>query len=66
MEKTKTMTRPVKININIEAPEAHKRIVTSIGTGGAHISFLKEYLGYEVLIIPLKKTGGDDGRKLAK
>lgn len=55
MDKGKVSTRPIKIAIEIDAPEAHKGEVKNFGTGGAHIIFSKDYVGYEVLVVPIKK-----------
>ena len=58
--------KPIKINFGIDAPEALKGEVKNFGTGGAHIIFNKNYVGYEVLVIPLKKIKNENDKKLGK
>jgi hypothetical protein len=67
MDKIELSSRPITLDFQVRAPEVRTGKVTGFGTGGAHIVFSKDYLNYEVLIIPLKKVKEqNENRKLAK
>lgn len=55
MVKIKASTRPIIVNMKFEALKALKGQVKAFGTGGAHIIFTTDYIGYEVAIVPIKR-----------
>jgi putative transposon-encoded protein len=58
MDKIKESSRPLVVNMKFEALKSFKGEVKKFGTGGAHIVFSTDYLGYEVAVVPIKKISG--------
>lgn len=55
MDKTKESTRPIIVNMKFKALKSLKGEVKEFGTGGAHIPFSVDYIGYEVAIVPIRR-----------
>lgn len=55
MDKLKEKIRPIVVNMKFESLKSFKGKVKEFGTGGAHIIFSTDYLGYEVAVVPLRK-----------
>lgn len=64
MDKTNKSTRPIIVNMKFEALKSFKGEVKEFGTGGAHIVFSTDYLGYEVAIVPIKKINDAKNKRM--
>ena len=60
MEKTPKKVHNVKVTTEIKAKEILEGKVAKFGAGGAHIIFSSKYVGWEVVVIPIKNANGKD------